>query len=189
MSKHACPECGNVFETNKFPASMICEVCGARVDLTSSQIEEQEPSGWDDHLETLEAGKILDAGLSEEELEETQQVTATYLRGQQTYAMARITWAALLEYNLTLGVQTADWLHSGKSSQTMMVAVVNGIIKRQLTNPRAVHDFCVRYARSAEIEHPDMVPWVDLTEDQARKPMLIFSIPIALLADPRGFGW
>ena len=148
-----------------------------------------EPSGWDDHLETVEAEKILDAGLSEEMGDEGQEVAATYLRGQLTYAMARICWTAIKEYNLTLGVQTADWLHAGKTSQTMMVAIVNGIVKQQLENPKAVHEFTVRYCRSAEIEHPDMVPWQDLTEDQARKPMLIYSIPIALLADPKAFGW
>ena len=189
MSKHICPDCGHVFETNKMPASLVCEACGARVDLASSAIEETEPSGWDDHLEVQEAEGLLEAGLSEEELDATKQATASYLRGQQVYAMARITWAAVLEYNLTLGVQTADWLHAGKTSQTLMVAIVNGIIKQQLTNPRDVHNFSVRYMRSSDVVHPDMIPWVDLTEDQARKPMLIFSVPIALLADPRGFGW
>jgi len=191
MSRHQCPSCGNVFETNKMPASMECSICGARVDLADSRIGDDEPSGWDDHLEVLDAEKILEAGLSEEELEATQQATASYLRGQQTYAMARITWAALLDYNLTLGVQTADWLHAGKTSQTMMVAIVNGIIKQQLTNPRAVHEFSLRYLRSAGIDtdEPHMAPWQDLTEDMARKPMLIFSIPIALLADPKAFGW
>ena len=120
------------------------------------------------------------------------EVAATYLRGQLTYAMARITWASIKEYNLTLGVQTADWLHAGKTSQTMMVAIVNGIVKQQLENPKAVHEFTVRYLQSAgydAIRHPDMVPWQALTEDQARKPMLIYSIPIALLADPKAFGW
>lgn len=151
---------------------------------------EPEPSGWDDHLETIEAEKLLETGLSEEELDEHNQVAATWLRGQMVYAMARIVWATLKEYNLTLGVQSADWLHAGKEAQTMLVAITNGIIKQQLQSPRQVHDFTVRYLRSAgHEEHPDMVPWPELSEDQARKPMLVFSVPIALLADPQGFGW
>lgn len=189
MSRHQCPDCGHVFETNKMPASMVCDVCGHRVNLAESQIGDDVPSGWDDHLDTVEAGNILEKGLSEEEQEVVGEMAATYLRGQLTYAMARITWAAVKEYNLTLGVQTPDWMHAGKQSQTLMVALVNGIVKQQLPDPRRVHEFSVRYMRSAGMEHPDMIPWQELTEDQARKPMMIFSIPIALLADPKAFGW
>jgi len=142
---------------------------------------------WEDQQQVSEAELLLNQGLAEEEPDE--EAAATYLRGQTTYAIARICWATLREYNLTLGIQTADWIHAGQTAQVMMVAVVNGVITETLRHPMDVHGFTVRFLRSAGLEDelPDMQPWAELSDDQKRKPMIIFSLVVALLADPEMF--
>ncbi len=142
---------------------------------------------WEEQLDVNKAEELLDKGLAEEEPNE--EAAATYLRGQMTYAIARIVWATLREYNLTLGVNSEPWLHVDKTAQVMMVSIVHGIVSEALRHPMDVHGFTVRYLRSAGVEDdvPDMEPWSKLSDDQKRKPMIVFGLVVALLADPEMF--
>lgn len=143
---------------------------------------------WEEQQEVTKSEELLEKGLAEEEVDE--EAAATYLRGQLTYAIARICWAALREYNLTLGVNSQPWIHIPKETQVMMVSIVHGIIAQNLRHPMDVHGFTVRYLRSAGLEegdHPDMQHWDKLNDDQKRKPMVLFGLVIALLADPDTF--
>lgn len=143
---------------------------------------------WEEQQDVNKATELLDKGLAEEEVDE--EGAATYLRGQMTYAIARICWSALREYNLTLGVNSQPWLHVPKETQVMMVSIVHGIVDQNLRHPMDVHSFTVRYLRSAgldEGDHPDMQHWDKLTDDQKRKSMVTFGLVISLLADPETF--
>ena len=142
---------------------------------------------WEEKKVVEDSEELLDQGLEQEEPDE--EAAATYLRGQMTYAIARVCWAALREYNLTLGVNSVPWIHVDKTAQVMMVSIVHGIISESLRHPMDVHGFTVRYLRSAGLEDdlPDMQPWGELTDDQKRKPMIIFGLVVSLLADPEMF--
>jgi len=142
---------------------------------------------WEEQCDVNKAEELLDKGLAEEEPDE--EAAATYLRGQMTYAIARICWATLREYNLTLGINSVPWIHVDKTAQVMMVSIVHGIIGEALRHPMDVHGFTVRYLRSAGLEEdmPDMEPWSKLSDDQKRKPMIVFGLVVALLADPDMF--
>lgn len=142
---------------------------------------------WEEQCDVNKAEELLEKGLEEEEPDE--EAAATYLRGQMTYAIARVCWATLREYNLTLGVNTQAWINVAKESQVMMVSIVHGIISEALRHPMDVHGFTVRFLRSAGVEDslPDMQPWSKLSDDQKRKPMIVFGLVVALLADPEMF--
>ncbi len=153
----------------------------------SEEYGDHEGQSWEEHLDAKKAEELLEKGLAEEDPDE--EAAATYLRGQMTYAIARICWAALREYNLTLGVNSQPWIHTPKESQVMFVAMVHGIIDTSLKHPMDVHGFSVRYLRSAgyEEDDPHMQPWAELSDDMKRKPMIVFGLVISLLADPDTF--
>lgn len=140
---------------------------------------------WEDSEAISEAEVTIAAALKEESGD---QEAAVYLRGHGIYAIARIIYATLAEYNRTLGIHSPSWSGTNIPTQTMLVAVVHGIISERLRDPAAVHAFCVRIMQGADVKHPDMIPWVELSDDQARKPMLIFGLVITMLASPQVFG-
>ena len=143
---------------------------------------------WEDVEQVAEAEHLLEQGLAQEDPDD-EAAAATYLRGQTTYEIARICWATLNEYNVTLGLSQLPWMHVDKAVQVMMVSLVNGVIGEKLRHPMDVHGFTVRFLRSAGVDSglPDMQPWAELSDDQKRKPMIVFSLVVALLADPGMF--
>jgi len=140
---------------------------------------------WDNSEAISEAETTLNAALGEEDDDHE---AAIYLRGHAIYAIARIIYATLAEYNRTLGIHEPSWHATTRPTQTMLVAVVHGIVSKRLADPAEVHAFCVRFLQSADVKHPDMIPWVELSDEQARKPMLIFGLVITMLASPQTFG-
>lgn len=140
---------------------------------------------WEDSEAISEAERTIESALNEESGD---QAAAIYLRGHAIYAIARIIYATLAEYNRTLGIQAPSWHATNTPTRTMLVAVVHGVVSERLRDPAEVHAFCVRFLRSAGVEHPDMIPWVDLSDEQARKPMLIFGLVVTMLASPQVFG-
>lgn len=150
-------------------------------------------SDYELHKRQVEAGAVIDLA------ELAAQDGGAYLRGHAIYAMAMIAHEANVAYRATLGQEPVPWALLTREEQMGVVMGVDAIIEQRVKRPRDSHDHWLRtkaamgwtYGPEKDVEkkeHPDIVEWDQLPEDEQRKDMLFFGIVVALLADPAQFG-